>query len=425
MSNYQVETKCVQSGYTPKNGEPRFAPIVQSTTFKYDDGEQVGKLFNLESEGYFYSRLANPTVDVVEKKICDLEGGVGAMCCASGMSAIMLAIMNIVHAGEHIIATNAIYGGSFNLLNVSLRKLGIETTFVPTDVSEEELRKEIGDNTRLIYSETVTNPGLEIVDLEMFARVAHDNGIPFCVDNTFATPINCRPIEYGADIVVHSTSKYMDGHAVAMGGCIVDSGKFDWAASGKFPEFTEPDDSYHGVVYVKQFGELAYITKARVQVMRDTGMIMSPNTAFLLNLGLDTLALRVERHCSNAQRIAEYLSKHNKVEKVYYPGLSEDKYYDMAQKYMPKGTSGVVSFLVKGGREKAMAFMAELKLAMICVHVADARTCILHPASSTHRQMTDEQLAAAGIEGGQIRLSVGIENVEDIIADLEQGFSAI
>lgn len=425
MSNYQVETKCVQSGYTPKNGEPRFAPIVQSTTFKYDDGEQVGKLFNLEAEGYFYSRLANPTVDVVEKKICDLEGGVGAMCCASGMSAIMLAIMNIVHAGEHIIATNAIYGGSFNLLNVSLRKLGIETTFVPTDVSEEELRKEIKDNTRLIYSETVTNPGLEIVDLEMFARVAHDNGIPFCVDNTFATPVNCRPIEYGADIVVHSTSKYMDGHAVAMGGCIVDSGRFDWAASGKFPEFTEPDDSYHGVVYVKQFGELAYITKARVQVMRDTGMIMSPNTAFLLNLGLDTLALRVERHCSNAQRIAEYLSRHNKVEKVYYPGLPEDKYYDMAQKYMPKGTSGVVSFLVKGGREKAMAFMAELKLAMICVHVADARTCILHPASSTHRQMTDEQLAAAGIEGGQIRLSVGIENVEDIIADLEQGFSAI
>ena len=425
MSNYQVETKCVQSGYTPKNGEPRFAPIVQSTTFKYDDGEQVGKLFNLETEGYFYSRLANPTVDVVEKKICDLEGGAGAMCCASGMSAIMLAIMNIVHAGEHIIATNAIYGGSFNLLNVSLRKLGIETTFVPTDVSEEELQREIKDNTRLIYSETVTNPGLEIVDLEMFARVAHNNGIPFCVDNTFATPINCRPIEYGADIVVHSTSKYMDGHAVAMGGCIVDSGRFDWAASGKFPEFTEPDDSYHGVVYVKQFGELAYITKARVQVMRDTGMIMSPNTAFLLNLGLDTLALRVERHCSNAQRIAEYLSKHDKVEKVYYPGLPEDRYYDMAQKYMPQGTSGVVSFLVKGGREKAMAFMAELKLAMICVHVADARTCILHPASSTHRQMTDKQLAAAGIEGGQIRLSVGIENVEDIIADLEQGFSAI
>ena len=425
MSDYRLETKCVQSGYTPKNGEPRFAPIVQSTTFKYDDGEQVGKLFNLEKDGYFYSRLANPTVDVVEKKICDLEGGVGAICCASGMAAIMLAIMNIVHAGEHIIATNAIYGGSFNLLNVTLPKLGIETTFVPTDISEEDLRKEVRDNTRLIYSETVTNPGLEVLDLSMFAQVAHDNRIPFCVDNTFATPINCRPIEYGADLVVHSTSKYMDGHAVAMGGCIVDSGNFDWAASGKFPEFTEPDESYHGVVYTKQFGKAAYITKARTQVMRDTGMIMSPNTAFLLNLGLDTLALRVQRHCENAQKVAEYLAANDKVERVFFPGLKGDAYYEMAQKYMPQGTSGVVSFIVKSGREKAMDFMAQLKLAMICVHVADARTCILHPASSTHRQMSDEQLKAAGIEGGQIRLSVGIENVDDIIADLEQGFAAI
>lgn len=424
MSQYQVETKCVQSGYTPKNGEPRFAPIVQSTTFKYDDGEQVGKLFNLEADGYFYSRLANPTVDVVEKKICDLEGGVGAICCASGMAAIMLAILNIVHSGEHIVATNAIYGGSFNLLNVTLRKLGIETTFVPSDISEKDLRKEIRDNTRLIYSETLTNPGLEVIDLEMFARVAHDSHIPLCVDNTFATPINCRPIEHGADLVVHSTSKYMDGHAVAMGGCVVDSGNFDWS-SGKFPEFTQPDDSYHGVVYTEQFGKLAFITKARVQVMRDTGMIMSPNTAFLLNLGLDTLALRMERHCSNAMKVAEYLQGNDKVEKVYFPGLSGDKYYEMAQKYMPKGTCGVVSFLVKGGRESAMKFMAQLKLAMICVHVADARTCILHPASSTHRQMSDEQLEAAGIEGGQIRLSVGIENVEDIIADLEQGFAVI
>ncbi|MDD5949146.1 MAG: O-acetylhomoserine aminocarboxypropyltransferase/cysteine synthase [Lachnospiraceae bacterium] len=424
MQEYQVETKCVQSGYTPGNGEPRFAPIVQSTTFKYDDGEQVGKLFNLESDGYFYSRLANPTVDVVEKKINDLEGGVGAICCSSGMAAIMLAIMNIVHSGEHIIATNAIYGGSFNLLNVTLRKLGIDTTFVPTDISEEELRKVVQDNTRLIYSETLTNPGLEVIDIEMFARVAHDNHIPLCVDNTFATPVHCRPIEYGADLVVHSTSKYMDGHAVAMGGCVVDSGNFDWT-SGKFPEFTEPDESYHGVIYTKQFGRQAYITKARVQVMRDTGMIMSPNTAFLLNLGLDTLALRMERHSSNALKVARYLQNNSKVEKVFFPELEGDKYYNMAQKYMPKGSCGVVSFIVKGGRESAMKFMAELKLAMICVHVADARTCILHPASSTHRQMSDEQLMAAGIEGGQIRLSVGIENVEDIIADLEQGFAAI
>lgn len=424
MQEYQVETKCVQSGYTPGNGEPRFAPIVQSTTFKYDDGEQVGKLFNLESDGYFYSRLANPTVDVVEKKINDLEGGVGAICCSSGMAAIMLAIMNIVHSGEHIIATNAIYGGSFNLLNVTLRKLGIDTTFVRTDISEEELRKVVQDNTRLIYSETLTNPGLEVIDIEMFARVAHDNHIPLCVDNTFATPVHCRPIEYGADLVVHSTSKYMDGHAVAMGGCVVDSGNFDWT-SGKFPEFTEPDESYHGVIYTKQFGRQAYITKARVQVMRDTGMIMSPNTAFLLNLGLDTLALRMERHSSNALKVAQYLQNNSKVEKVFFPELEGDKYYNMAQKYMPKGSCGVVSFIVKGGRESAMKFMAELKLAMICVHVADARTCILHPASSTHRQMSDEQLMAAGIEGGQIRLSVGIENVEDIIADLEQGFAAI
>lgn len=424
MQEYQVETKCVQSGYTPGNGEPRFAPIVQSTTFKYDDGEQVGKLFNLESDGYFYSRLANPTVDVVEKKINDLEGGVGAICCSSGMAAIMLAIMNIVHSGEHIIATNAIYGGSFNLLNVTLRKLGIDTTFVPTDISEEELRKVVQDNTRLIYSETLTNPGLEVIDIEMFARVAHDNHIPLCVDNTFATPVHCRPIEYGADLVVHSTSKYMDGHAVAMGGCVVDSGNFDWT-SGKFPEFTEPDESYHGVIYTKQFGRQAYITKARVQVMRDTGMIMSPNTAFLLNLGLDTLALRMERHSSNALKVARYLQNNSKVEKVFFPELEGDKYYNMAQKYMPKGSCGVVSFIVKGGRESAMKFMAELKLAMICVHVADARTCILHPASSTHRQMSDEQLMAAGIEGGQIRLSVGIENVDDIIADLEQGFAAI
>ena len=331
MQEYQVETKCVQSGYTPGNGEPRFAPIVQSTTFKYDDGEQVGKLFNLESDGYFYSRLANPTVDVVEKKINDLEGGVGAICCSSGMAAIMLAIMNIVHSGEHIIATNAIYGGSFNLLNVTLRKLGIDTTFVPTDISEEELRKVVQDNTRLIYSETLTNPGLEVIDIEMFARVAHDNHIPLCVDNTFATPVHCRPIEYGADLVVHSTSKYMDGHAVAMGGCVVDSGNFDWT-SGKFPEFTEPDESYHGVIYTKQFGRQAYITKARVQVMRDTGMIMSPNTAFLLNLGLDTLALRMERHSSNALKVARYLQNNSKVEKVFFPELEGDKYYNMEQK---------------------------------------------------------------------------------------------
>lgn len=424
MSEYRMNTKCVQEGYQPKNGEPRVVPIVQSTTYRYESGEQVGKLFDLEEEGFFYTRIGNPTVDAVEKKIAALEGGVGAMCTSSGQAATMLAILNICQSGDHIISSNAIYGGSLNLLSVTFEKLGIETTFVSTDITKEELNSLVRDNTKLIFVETLSNPSLEVVDLEMFAETAHENGIVLIVDNTFATPINCRPFEHGADIIVHSTSKYLDGHAVALGGVIVDSGKANWN-TGKYPGLTTPDESYHGIVYEKTFGPAAYITKARVQLLRDMGTTPSPNNAFLLNLGLETLALRMERHCSNALAVAEFLQKNEKISWVNYPGLPGNKYYDLAQKYMPNGTCGVVSFGVKGGRAAAMKLMNSMKLAAIVVHVADARTSILHPASTTHRQLTDEQLKEAGIGPELIRFSVGIEDINDIIEDLTQALNQI
>lgn len=424
MSKYKINTKCVQDGYQPKNGDPRVLPIYQSTTYYYETGNQVGKLFDLEDPGFMYTRLGNPTSSAVEEKIASLEGGSGALLTASGQAAIMIAVLNICNAGDHIVATNAVYGGTFNLFSVTLKKLGIETTFLPTDVSEEELRKSIKDNTRLVYSETLSNPLLEIPDLEMFAKVAHENNIPFYVDNTFATPINCRPFEFGADVIVHSTSKYMEGHAVALGGAIIDSGKFNWN-NGKFPELSTPDESYHGVVYTERFKETAFITKARVQMLRDIGSTPSPTNSFLLNLGLETMALRVERHCSNAEKVAEFLESNDKVLWVNYPTLKSNKYYDVARKYLPNGTCGVVSFGVKGGKAAAMKLMDSLNLAAIVVHVADARTSILHPASTTHRQLSDEQLIESGVLPEAMRLSVGIEDVEDIIDDLKQGLEQI
>lgn len=420
----KFETKCIQSGYTPKNGESRVVPIVQSTTYKYETSDEMGKLFDLEAEGFFYTRLANPTLDAVEKKIADLEGGVGAMLTSSGQAATTAAVVNICKAGDHVICSSAVYGGTFNLFSKTLKDLGIDCTFVPTMVTEEELNNAFRENTKLVFTEAVTNPSLDVADIEMFAKCAHAHNVPLFVDNTFPTPVNFRPFEWGADIVVHSTSKYMDGHAVALGGVIVDSGNFDWN-NGKYPMLSQPDETYHGVVYTERFGKAAFITKARTHIMRDMGQQQSPMNAFLLNIGLETLFLRVPRHCENALAVAKFLEANDKIEWVNFPGLESSKYYDLAQKYMPNGTCGVVSFGVKGGRQAAEKLMAELKLAAIVTHVADARTCCLHPASATHRQMTDEQLVAAGISPNMIRFSVGIENVEDIIADLKQAIDKV
>jgi len=420
--DYKRNTMCVQGGYEPKNGEARVVPICQSTTYKYDSSETVGKLFDLEEDGFFYTRIGNPTVDCVEKKIAMLEGGIGAMCTSSGQAASLISILNICQAGDHMISTAAIYGGTFNLFSVTLKKFGIDVTFVDTEITEEELQKEIKENTKLIFSETLSNPSLVVCDIEKFAKVAHRNGIPLIIDNTFATPMLCRPFEYGADIVVHSTSKYLDGHATALGGVIVDSGKFPWD-NGKFPGLSTPDDSYHGMVYTRDCGKAAYITKARVQLMRDLGSTPSPQNAFYLNLGMETLHLRMERHTENALSVAKWLENNEQVEWVNYPGLPGNQYHELAKKYMPNGTSGVISFGVKGGREAAMKFMDSLKLAAIVVHVADARTGVLHPASTTHRQLSDEQLVAAGVEPNMVRMSIGIEDVEDIINDLEQALA--
>lgn len=420
----KIETKCLHEGYHPGNGEPRALPIYQSTTYKYNSTDEVGKLFDLSSNGYFYSRIANPTVGAVEEKIASLEGGVGALCTTSGQAASLISIMNILKAGDHIVSASTIYGGTINLFAVTLKKFGIECTFVDADASEEEIQKAFKENTKVVFGETIANPAISIFDIEKFAKIAHKNNVPLIVDNTFATPVLCRPIEHGADIVIHSTTKYMDGHAVQLGGVIVDSGNFDWT-NGKFPEFTEPDESYHGVVYTKQFGKSAYIVKARVQLMRDLGAYPSAQDAFLLNLGLETLPVRIEKHCRNAEKVAEFLSNSDKIEFVNYPTLEGNKYQDLAKKYLPNGCSGVISFSVKGGREVAAKFMDSLKLASNVVHVADIRTCVLHPASSTHRQLTDEQLVAAGITPGLIRISVGLENIEDIIEDIKLGLSKI
>lgn len=415
----RIESKCLHEGYKAKNGEPMALPIYQSTTFEYDSTEHIGKLFDLSEAGYFYTRLANPTVGFVEEKIAALEGGVGAMCTSSGQAASMFAILNIMSSGDHFISTSTIYGGTINLFAVTLKRLGIDVTFVDVEASEREIQQEFRPNTKAVFGETIANPAISVLDIEKFARIAHENGVPFIIDNTFATPILCRPIEYGADIVIHSTTKYMDGHAVQVGGVIVDSGKFDWD-NGKFPGLVEPDASYHGVSYVKEFGKAAFITKARTQLMRDMGACPTAEAAFLLNLGLETLALRMEKHCANAQKVAEYLKWSDKIESIHYPGLRGDRYYDLAQKYLPHGSSGVVSFTVKGGREQAIKFMDSLKMAALVVHVATVKTCALHPASATHRQLTDEQLQAAGINPGLVRLSVGIENVDDIIEDVAQ-----
>lgn len=420
----KIETQLLHEGYQPKNGEPRALPIYQSTTYKYDSTEHIGKLFDLSAEGHMYSRISNPTVAAVETKIAALEGGVGAMCTTSGQAASMISLLNILKAGDHFISVSTIYGGTINLFAVTLKRFGIECTFVGTDATEEEIQKEFKENTRAVFGETIANPALSVFDIEKFANIAHKNNVPLIVDNTFATPVLCRPFEFGADIVVHSTTKYMDGHAVQLGGVIVDSGNFDWT-SGKFPEFTEPDESYHGVVYTKNFGKAAYIAKARVQMMRDIGAYPSANAAFLLNLGLETLAVRMERHCSNALTVADYLSKSEKVEFVNYPGLATDKYHELAKKYVPKGASGVISLSIKGSRENAVKFIDSLKLASNEVHVADIRTCVLHPASSTHRQLTDSQLVAAGITPGLVRLSVGIENIDDILDDIKQALDNI
>lgn len=421
----KIETKCIQSGYTPKDGEPRVLPIVQSTTYKYESTQTMGDLFDLQKDGFFYTRLANPTADAVEKKIADLEGGVGALLTSAGQAASLISIMNICQAGDHILSSTTIYGGTFNLLSVTLKKFGIDVTFVDPETSLDELQKLVKPNTKIIFGETLANPALKVLDIAKFASLAHSNNIPLIIDNTFPTPILCRPIEFGADIVIHSTSKYMDGHAVTLGGVIIDSGKFDWAASGKFPEMTTPDESYHGVIYTEHFGKSAYIAKARVQLMRDLGSTPSPMNAFLLNLGLETLHLRMERHSSNALKVAEYLENNDKIAWVSYPGLKSSSDYNLAQKYLPNGCSGVIAFGPKGGREASVKLMDSLKLANIVCHVADARTGVLHPASSTHRQLTDQQLIDCGVKPELIRMSVGIENADDIIADLEQAINNI
>ena len=419
------ETMCIQAGYEPKNGSPRALPIYQSTTFTFDSTEHVGALFDLTAGDAFYTRLGNPTTDCVEKKIAALEGGVGALCTSSGQAASMLAVMNIAEAGDHIIAASAIYGGTFNLLGVTLKKFGVDVTFVDGDAPLEQLQKEIRPNTKAVFGETIANPALHVLDIEKFAALAHNNGIPLIVDNTFATPILCRPFEFGADIIVHSTTKYMDGHAVQMGGVIVDSGKFDWGASGKFPGLAEPDESYHGLRYTESFGAAAYITKARVQLMRDMGTCQTPMGAFLLDLGLQTLPLRIRQHSSNALKVAQFLEQQPDVEFINYPNLPSDKYHALAQKYLPEGTAGVISFSIKGGRARAAKFIDSLKMISLEVHVADIHSCILHPATATHRQLSDEQLVACGITPGLVRLSVGLEHVDDILDDLKQAFAAI
>ncbi|NDV68111.1 O-acetylhomoserine aminocarboxypropyltransferase/cysteine synthase family protein [Dysgonomonas sp. 25] len=418
------ETICVQGGWQPKKGEPRVLPIYQSTTFKYETSEQMAKLFDLEESGYFYTRLQNPTNDAVAAKIAALEGGVGAMLTSSGQAATFYAIFNIAGAGDHIVSASAIYGGTFNLFAVTMKKLGIEFTFINQDASEEEIRKAFRPNTKALFAESISNPALNVLDIEKFARIAHSEGVPLIVDNTFPTPINCHPFEWGADIIIHSTTKYMDGHAVSLGGAIVDGGKFDWDAhADKFPGLTQPDDSYHGLTYTKAFGQSAFLTKAVVQLMRDLGSAQSPQNAFLLNIGLETLHLRMPRHCENAQKVAEYLQSRPEIAWVNYPGLKGNKYYDLAQKYMPHGTCGVMTFGLKGGRNQSVKFMDSLDFISIVTHVADARTCVLHPASHTHRQLSDEQLIAAGVAPDLIRLSVGIENAGDIIADIEQALA--
>ncbi len=420
----KIETKCIQEGYKPKNGEPRVLPIYQSTTFKYDSCDYMGKLFDLEAEGYFYTRLANPTAGAVEKKAAALEGGVGAMMTSSGQAATLMTVMTACKAGDHVICSAAVYGGTFNLLGVTLKRFGIDVTFVDPDAEYDTLDKAFTGKTRMVLGETIANPALTVLDIEKFAKLAHAHQVPLVVDNTFATPILCRPFEFGADIVTHSTSKYLDGHAVSLGGMIVDSGNFDWAASGKFPEFTTPDESYHGVVYTERFGKAAFIVKAQAQLMRDLGAAPSPQNAFLLNLGMETLHLRMPAHSANALKVAQFLENDSRVAWVNYPGLASSKYKDLVAKYLPNGASGVISFGVKGGKEAAIRMMDNMKVAAIVTHVADARTCALHPASTTHRQMTPDQLAECGIGEDLIRLSVGIENPDDIIADLDQALNA-
>ncbi len=425
--NKRIETVCVQGGYTPKNGEPRQIPIYQSTTFKYDTSEDMGKLFDLEASGYFYTRLQNPTNDLVANKLCELEGGKAGMLTSSGQAANFYSIFNVANCGDHVISSSAIYGGTFNLFAVTMKKMGIEFTFVSPDITEEELHKEFKPNTKAVFGETIANPALSVLDIEMFARVAHEHGVPFIIDNTFATPINCRPIEWGADIVTHSTTKYIDGHGTSVGGAIIDAGNFDWLAhADKFPGLCTPDDSYHGIVYAEKFGkEGAFITKCTAQLMRDFGSIQSPQHAFYINLGLESLHVRMKRHCENGQKVAEFLQQSDKIEWVRYCGLKGDKYYELGQKYLPNGSCGVVSFSVKGGRKQAETFMKNLKIAAIETHVADARTCCLHPANATHRQMTDEQLEKAGIPPTLIRYSCGIENAEDLIEDIAQALEKI
>lgn len=427
MSEYRIETKCVQGGYTPGNGEPRQIPIYQSTTFKYDTSEHMRQLFDLEASGYFYSRLQNPTCDLVAAKIAALEGGTAAMLTSSGQAANFYAVFNVANCGDHVVASSTIYGGTFNLFSVTMKKMGIDFTFVAPDCTEEELAAAFKPNTKAVFGETIANPALSVLDIERFANAAHAHGVPLIIDNTFATPINCRPIEWGADIVTHSTTKYMDGHGAAVGGCIVDSGNFDWLAhADKFPGLCTPDDSYHGITYAEKFGQGgAFITKATAQLMRDFGSTQSPQSAFLLNLGLESLHVRIPRHCENGLAVAKYLKNHDLISYVIYPGLEGDKYYETAKKYLPNGSCGVVSFGVKGGRKAAEAFMGHLKTAAIETHVADARTCCLHPASSTHRQMTDAELQAAGVPADMVRLSCGLENAQDLIDDIAQALEAI
>ncbi|SHJ70995.1 O-acetylhomoserine aminocarboxypropyltransferase/cysteine synthase family protein [Parasporobacterium paucivorans] len=422
----RIETKCIHEGWKPAKGEPRALPIYQSTTFKYDTSDEMGKLFDLEAEGYFYTRLQNPTNDAVAAKICAMEGGAAAMLTSSGQAANFYSVFNICEAGDHFIASSAIYGGTYNLFGVTMKKMGIECSFVDQNLTEEELDKYFKPNTKAVFGETITNPTVSVLDIEKFARLAHKHGVPLIIDNTFATPINCRPFEWGADIVTHSTTKYMDGHAVGVGGCVVDSGNFAWESYGeKFPGLTTPDESYHGITYAKKFGKAAYITKATAQLMRDLGSVQSPQNAFYLNVGLETLHLRVKKHCENALAVAEYLENNKKVSWVHYPDLKKDEYHSLAEKYLPNGSCGVLAFGINGGREKSIKFMDSLKLASIVTHVADSKTCLLHPASHTHRQLTDEQLMEAGIAPDLIRFSVGIENVDDIIADLEQALGQI
>ncbi len=427
MNNLTMDTKCVQGGYRPGNGEPRQIPIIQSTTFKYATSEDMGKLFDLEAEGYFYTRLQNPTNDTVARKICEMEGGSAAMLTSSGQAANFYAVFNIASCGDHVVASSTIYGGTYNLFAVTMKKMGVEFTFVAPDCTEEELNAAFRPNTKAVFGETIANPALTVLDIEKFANAAHAHGVPLIVDNTFATPINCRPFEWGADIVTHSTTKYMDGHGAAVGGCIVDSGKFDWTKyAEKFPGLCTPDDSYHGVTYTERFGlGGAFITKATAQLMRDFGSIQAPQNAFILGLGLESLHVRMPKHCENGLAVAKYLKNNDKIAWVTYPSLEGDKYYDLAQKYMPNGTCGVVSFGVKGGRKAAEAFMKHLKIAAIETHVADARTCCLHPASATHRQMNDEELIAAGVSPDLVRLSCGLEGAEDLIADIQQALDQI